>query len=144
MICYLDCIGNLIKGSVSHTESFLILRSAFEERPQKGGEKKSSFLPKQQRSCSHYYLVSLFWVVSPDRELVSYNSVITLSNSPSTLALFRVAQSWAQRPVCLVPPLRASSWNEMMPTDFQAISFPLWKFLFSYWIDSLSETWPLL
>ena len=50
MICYLDYIGNLIKASVSHTESlaFLNLRLALERRTQKG-KKKLPFLPRQQR-----------------------------------------------------------------------------------------------
>ena len=91
---YFDYIGNLIKASVSHTESltFLNLRSILEWRTQGGGGKHLSFLPKQQRPFSHCYLVGLFWVVSPDREVVSYNSIITLSNSPSSLLLVKVVQ----------------------------------------------------
>lgn len=91
--------------------------------------KQLSFSPRQQRPFSHYYPVHLFWVVSPDRELISYNSIITLSNSPSSLVLFKVTQRCTEHCMRLVPPLRARSWNRMMPTDFKAISFPLWKFL---------------
>lgn len=96
VIYYFDYIGNLIKASVSHTESltFLNLRSILEWRTQGKKKKKQhlSFLPKQQRPFSHCYLVSLFWVVSPDREVVGYNSIITLSNSPSSLLLVKVVQ----------------------------------------------------
>lgn len=132
MICYFNYIGNPIKASVSHTESltFLNLRSILEWRTQKEKKNKNlSFLPRQQRPFSHCYLVSLFWVVSPDRELVSYNSIITLSNSPSSLLLFKVVQNSAEHCRHLDSALRAGSWNKTMPTDFKAISFPLWKFL---------------
>lgn len=101
-----------------------------EELKKKKKKKKNlSFLPRQQRPFSHCYLVSLFWVVSPDRELVSYNSIITLSNSPSSLLLFKVVQNSAEHCRHLDSALRAGSWNKTMPTDFKAISFPLWKFL---------------
>lgn len=137
VICYFDYIGNLIKASVSHTESltFLNLRSILEWRTFeffKGKKKKKktlSFLPRQQRPFSHCYLVSLFWVVSPDRELVSYNSIVTLSNSPSSLLLFKVVQNSTEHCRHLDSALKAGSWNKTMPTDFKAISFPLWKFL---------------
>lgn len=88
-----------------------------------------SFLPRQQRPLSHCYLVSFFWIVSPDKDLISSNSIITLSSSASSLVLFKVAQSSGEHCLHLVPPLGARSWNKMMPTDFKAISFPLWKFL---------------
>lgn len=143
MICYLDYIGNLIKGSVSHTESlaFLNLRSAFEWRTKKEKKITTSFLRRQQRRFSHCYLVSLFWVVLPDQELVSYNSIITVSTSPSSLELFKVAQS----PVCIwshhSEQDAETKWCQLTLRQFPSLCG---NFCFSYWIDSLSETWPLV
>lgn len=121
------------------------LRSAFEWRSKKKKTTitttKLSFFPRQQRPFSHCNLVSLFWVVSPDRELVSYNSIITLSNSPSSLLLFRVAQST----VC-VWSHHSEPEAETKRCQLTLRQFPslCGNFCCFYWIDSLSKTWPIV
>lgn len=130
MSCYLNYIGNLIKGRVTlNLWLFWIWGQHFSEEIKKENKKKKlSSLPRQQRPFSHGYLVSLFCLPHQTE-----SSSVTI---PSWLFVIDVqacavrnSRSRTEHGVPLVPPLRARGWNKMMPTDFKAISFPLWKFL---------------
>lgn len=146
MICYLDYIENLIKDSASHwIFGFSKFKVSIWVKNSKRMRKENPQLPFLPRKQSHYfnhcYLVSLFWVASTDRELVSCNSIITLPNSPLSLVLFEAAQCT----VC-VRSLHSEQEAETKWCQLTLRQFPslCGNICFSCWIDSLSETWPLV